>query len=544
MAENNLRAMTSHHSLQNNQATDDEGTIDTQSEASSASGLQMSMIETRLEAEMTKLTSMVQTTVGSLQSTIKSMSDQIEKKFAEIDQRLDGLASDRVYANQNVNRSSTLFHGLDNGSSNTDGVTQGTSSYQCRGDNPPSLITPTGQNTSIDLTNVQNKGSNSSGNIVHLSQSCPNSTIDKSHNLSTQSKGNNNHFKMRPQNYDGSSDFEEFLCQFEITCEINAWKYKEKSLYLANCLTGEARSLLNELDSDGRRDYDTLIERLKNRFGSVNRSEIYRTQLKSRTRNKGETIQELAQAIKKLVRQAYPGVNKDVIETLSLDNFIDAITDSDIRMRVRELSPKSLEEAEQICVRLEAYKIADKQRSRLVGRLDLEVEPSKEEQGKPSGQYETLSDAISSLTTEVKNFSQKNTKNSNSGSFNNQRFPKNNQNYNRNQRYNNQRYNRNQRYNNRSQRFDRSNRNDRNQYAANGEQNTAYQYRGNNSDETNQYYSRNQSSQNQQNNENQGQQSATYSGDNSNLGFSSTQRENTSSENLNPSGWRASTRRQ
>ena len=132
-----------------------------------------------------------------------------------------------------------------------------------------------------------------------------------------------------------------------------------------------------------------------------------------------------------------------------LDNFIDAITDSDIRMRVRELSPKSLEEAEQICVRLEAYKIADKQRSSLVGRLDLKVEPSKEEQGKPSGRYETLSDAISSFTNEVKNFSQKNTKNSNSGSFNNQRFQKNNQNYNRNQHYNNQRYNRNQRYNNR-----------------------------------------------------------------------------------------------
>ena len=90
----------------------------------------------------------------------------------------------------------------------------------------------------------------------------------------------------------------------------------------------------------------------------------------------------MAQAIKKLVRQPYPGVNKDVIETLSLDIFI------------------------------EAYKIADKQRSRLVCRLDLEVEPSKEEQGKPSGQYETLSDAISSLTNEVKNFSQKNTKNS------------------------------------------------------------------------------------------------------------------------------------
>ena len=75
-----------------------------------------------------------------------------------------------------------------------------------------------------------------------------------------------------------------------------------------------------------------MVEKLKNRFGSVYRSEIFRTQLKSRVRNKGETIPELAQSIKKLVRQAYPGVNKDVIETLSLDVFIDALTDSDIRL--------------------------------------------------------------------------------------------------------------------------------------------------------------------------------------------------------------------
>ena len=139
--------------------------------------------------------------------------------------------------------------------------------------------------------------------------------------------------------------------------------------------------MLNETDPDGRRDYDTLTGKLRNRFSSVKRSEIYRTQLKSRTKNKGETIQELSKAIKKLVRHAHPSINKDVIETLSLDNFIDAITDSDIRMRVRELSQTSLEEAEQICVRIEAYKIADKQRSSLVGRLDTETEQDKVEPG-------------------------------------------------------------------------------------------------------------------------------------------------------------------
>ena len=582
--------MTSHRTVQNDQTRDDDGALDTQSEASSAIGLQMSMLENRLEAEMTKLTSMVQTTVGSLQSTITSMSEQIEKKFAEIDQRLDSLASNSdVYAYQNANRSSILFDGLNNGKSNSDGVTQDISSYQYKGDNLPSLIRPSGQNTSIDLTNVQNKGSNTSGNSVHLSQSCPNSSMNTSHNLRTQSRENNNCFKMKPQNYDGGSDFEEFLCQFEITCEINAWKYKEKSLYLANCLTGVARSLLNNLDSDGRRDYDTLIEKLRHRFGSVYQSEIYRTQLKSRTRHTGETIQELAQAIKKLVRQAYPGVNKEVIETLSLDNFIDAITDSEIRMRVRELSPKSLDEAEQICVRLEAYKIADTQRTCFVGRLGTQTELRENEQGKSPSQFEILSDAISSLSNEVKQLNQKNTRKSD-----NQRFQRNNQKIDRHQRYinGNQRYingrsmnqrydktnrrcnnrhesyfngnercnNMHQRYNhrnpnfnngnqrymytNRRQRLDRSYRNNCTKFADNGEQNFAYKYRGSNSAESNYSDNNIRFSLNSQNPENQGLGSSTYLINGSNQGFSSTQLENMSSGNLNQSGWRAATRQQ
>ena len=94
----------------------------------------------------------------------------------------------------------------------------------------------------------------------------------------------------------------------------------------------------------------------------MNRSEIFRTQLKSRVRNKGESIPQLAQAVKKLVRQAYPGVNKDVVETLSIDHFIDAMTDSEIRLRVREFGPKTLGDAERTALRLESHKIADRQR--------------------------------------------------------------------------------------------------------------------------------------------------------------------------------------
>ena len=172
-------------------------------------------------------------------------------------------------------------------------------------------------------------------------------------------------------------------------------------------MTGDARSLLSELDHDGRRDYNTLIGKL--RFGSVNRSEIYRTQLKSRTRNKCESIPELAQALKKLVRQAYPGVNKDVIETLSIDNFIDALGDSDIRLRVREIGPKTLADAERTALRLESHKIAESQRSRLVGQIESNSEKSNNAaQWESSSQFKSLQSSIDSLSGQVEDLKKRN----------------------------------------------------------------------------------------------------------------------------------------
>lgn len=155
-------------------------------------------------------------------------------------------------------------------------------------------IVPNSQNQNVNSSVAQTTQSNSESGTPAIA-------------CSSHSKSDISQFRIKPQQFCGTTDFDEFLSQFEITCEINAWQYREKSLYLANCLTGDARPIHSELDHDGRRDYNTLVEKLANRFGSVNRSEIFRTQLKSRIRSKAESIPELAQAIKKLVRQAYPG---------------------------------------------------------------------------------------------------------------------------------------------------------------------------------------------------------------------------------------------
>ena len=99
-------------------------------------------------------------------------------------------------------------------------------------------------------------------------------------------------------------------------------------------------------------------------------------QLKNRVRQKSETIPELAQSVRKLTRQAYPGANSNLIDTLALDHFIDSLLDSETRLRLRECSPKTIQEAETLAVKLEAQRMADKQRSKNVGSLSESSEKS------------------------------------------------------------------------------------------------------------------------------------------------------------------------
>ena len=321
---------------------------DANSIASSAGTLQMSLLENKLESEMANMS-------RTIKDTVTSLTEYMNTKLSEVDSKFNNLLADLVPTSRDSNVNSSVIQPPTEPAQN--GLASGDPPIQC---------------------NSQQ-------------------AIDRSQ------------CKMKPQNFSGATDFDEFLSQFEITSEINGWQYREKSLYLASCLTGDARSLLSELDHDGRRDYNTLIEKLTNRFGSVNRSEIYRTQLKSRTRNKGESIPELAQAIKKLVRQAYPGVNKDVIETLSIDNFIDALGDSDIRLRVREIGPKTLADAERTALRLESHKIADRQRSRLVGQIESNSEKSNNAaQWESSSQFKILQSSIDSLSGQVEDLKKRN----------------------------------------------------------------------------------------------------------------------------------------
>ena len=80
---------------------------------------------------------------------------------------------------------------------------------------------------------------------------------------------------------------------------------RTKAAYLAIILSGQAQVVLGDLDKT-RTAYTDLVAALDSRFGTSNRTEMFRVSLQSRIRKPEETLPRLAQAIRRLPRQAYP----------------------------------------------------------------------------------------------------------------------------------------------------------------------------------------------------------------------------------------------
>jgi hypothetical protein len=133
--------------------------------------------------------------------------------------------------------------------------------------------------------------------------------------------------RMKPTQYDGLTPYEDYRVQFHMVAELNGWDKPTKALYLAGCLSKGARSVLNDLKHEDRYEFDKLDEALRDRYGTDDQAELFKAKLRSRIKNKDESLQELAHDIKRLVRLAYPKAALQTHEDLTKDQFIEALGD-------------------------------------------------------------------------------------------------------------------------------------------------------------------------------------------------------------------------
>jgi uncharacterized protein YoxC len=164
--------------------------------------------------------------------------------------------------------------------------------------------------------------------------------------------------------FNGKSSWEVFKVQFDIAAEINGWQENDKAVFLATALEGKAALVLGNLSSSERRDYKVLVSALTTRFGMAHQSELARAKLKCKTKTKEESMPELAEYVETLTRAAYPDASAELQDIMTRDNFIDALPDDDIRLKIRQSRPSSLQAALESAIELESFRLASRHRSR------------------------------------------------------------------------------------------------------------------------------------------------------------------------------------
>ena len=150
------------------------------------------------------------------------------------------------------------------------------------------------------------------------------------------------------------------MTQFKLLSELNHWTEQQKATYLAISLRGQALTALTNLPEEQRGDFTALATALKNRFGNNHQAELNRAHLHSRTKKRDESLPELAEDVERLTRLAYPEAAETMIVVLAKDQFIDALPDEDMRLRIRQSRPPTLRQALETALELESYSMASK----------------------------------------------------------------------------------------------------------------------------------------------------------------------------------------
>jgi len=155
--------------------------------------------------------------------------------------------------------------------------------------------------------------------------------------------------------YEGEGNFKSYLISFEMVAEANGIDPVEWGFHLASCLRKKAQDILGVLTREQRNNYHELVLALFNRFEPPNQTEIFRAQLKQRTRKPRESASELAHDIKFLVLKAYPLADPSFQRRLELDSYYDSLKNTALAYQVFARQPKTIDQAVQLTLEYESF---------------------------------------------------------------------------------------------------------------------------------------------------------------------------------------------
>ena len=147
--------------------------------------------------------------------------------------------------------------------------------------------------------------------------------------------------KVSVSKFSGTEDLEDYLMQFEAVAKLQQLNEENKAIVLLSKLEGSALATVN---TSKTKSYQDMVTCLKENFSPEQRELSYQ-KLQTRQQKKGETFSILAAEIQKLTMKSYPqldALGRDIIAT---GHFVNSISNSMVRQKLREKHPKDLSTA-------------------------------------------------------------------------------------------------------------------------------------------------------------------------------------------------------
>ena len=162
--------------------------------------------------------------------------------------------------------------------------------------------------------------------------------------------------QFRPETYDGTGDWPEYLVYFEQLGQVYNWDMTTMATVLGLSLKGSARSVLASLQPSERMDYLALKHALTQNFCPLQQIHVYQAELKTRSRKPKESLADLGRDVARMTRLAYPTADQATRETIGINAFLDAIPGPavEIRLSVVRGHPTTILEAVALAMEVEA----------------------------------------------------------------------------------------------------------------------------------------------------------------------------------------------
>ena len=204
---------------------------------------------------------------------------------------------------------------------------------------------------------------------------------------------------LKPEPFNGSDDWEEYISHFEVCAELGRWNEQEKVLALAACLRGPARTFYISLPAEFRQPYEVLITKLEQRFGSSRQQNRWLSRFESRRRKPTESIAALADDLRQMSQKAYPNFDALAQEALSINQLYKSIS-LEMKCRCIDKDCQTMADAVEVIERYEAV-LEDGEKRKPVRALGSDDRAPRKTLSSPSASQTEILEALKAILTRL-----------------------------------------------------------------------------------------------------------------------------------------------